>query len=53
VSSIEYQKKKIVENGMRYADRILQEFSDNYVIKGLELAEKYAKSLFLLRSENV
>lgn len=43
-SSILFQKNKLEKEGMRYAEIIRQEFSKEYVIKGLKLAEKYAKN---------
>lgn len=43
-SSILFQRNKMEKEGMRYAEIIKQEFSKEYVIKGLELIEKYAKN---------
>lgn len=44
-SSIQFQKRKILEKGQRYADRIKEKFSENNVEKGLELARGYARQI--------
>lgn len=45
LETIQYQKDKISVPNNRYADRIMQEYGNNYVKKGVALSEKYAKEI--------